>query len=535
MVVAWLALAPAALASSSQEMVLHDDPRITFAKTEEELDRNIELLRLLGVDRLRVSFFWDQIAPRPTSLRRPRFGPGGPASPSSYPDSAWLRYDRIVKAAARHGVAVNFTLTSPAPRWATGDRRGHWRPRPGHFEDFVTAVGRRYSGTWPDPASEGSAEPQDEPGGLLPEFPQAGAGAGVPQPQPGFLPRVSHWSLWNEPNFPTWLSPQWRHPTRKGGFPLSPIAYRRMADEGWRALEASGHAEDTILLGELAARGKKIMERVAPLLFIRELYCLDRRHRPYRGEAARRRRCPDTGAERRDFIDDHPGLFEPTGWGYHPYSAPRSPAWRDRDRDAAALGNISRLIRTVDAVNFRWGSDNEPEIWITEYGYQTDPDPFIAVSYFRQAAWNSWAESLAYRNRRIASFAQFLLYDDRPDMTPGLKRRRRWATWQSGLLSADGEPKHALEEFSRPIYVRSAGGGEVTVFGALRPAAPGTVVRARIELLDDQGVTALRELAIGNPRHYVNTRVAVPHPGRIRIVWIRPDGSVVNTRSVPVG
>jgi hypothetical protein len=436
-----------------------------------------------------------------------------------------------VKVATEHGIAVNFTLTSPSPHWATGGKPGYHAPRRGHYRDFVTAVGRRYSGSWPDPEYDGGAEQQAEQPGILP-----GLGAGEPpeQPSPGYLPRVSHWSLWNEPNFPTWLSPQWRNYERKGGIPLSPIHYRRIVDEGWRGLEASGHADDTILLGELAARGKKVMNRVAPLSFIRELYCVDRRFRPYRRAAARRRRCPDRAAERRAFPRRHPGLFEAAGWGYHPYSSPRRPTWRDRDRDAASLGNIRRLIKTIDAAHFRWGSDAEPDVWITEYGFQTAPEPYVPVSYSQQAVWNSWAEWMAYRNPRIASFAQFLLYDDRPDMSPGLERRRRWATWQSGLLSSDGTPKPAMEEFHRPIYVRRLRGRELLVFGTLRPAPAGTVVRARIELLDDDGVLPLRELAIGNPRHYVNARVTPPHAGRVRIVWVLPDGSVVNTRSVPV-
>ena len=138
----------------------------------------------------------------------------------------------------------------------------------------------------------------------------------------GDLPRVSFWSIWNEPDYGPSLAPQ--------GVPgdltveNSPRMYRRLLDAAWAALQASGHtpATDTILFGELAPRGAKrwgVFSGMKPLVFLRALYCVDSRYRPLRGTAARVRGCPTTAAGSRRFPAQHPALFAATGFSDHPY------------------------------------------------------------------------------------------------------------------------------------------------------------------------------------------------------------------------
>ena len=69
------------------------------------------------------------------------------------------------------------------PAWASRCKKGKkatCKPRPKAYGAFVTALGRRYSGRYAD---------ENQGGGLL--------------------PRVSRWSLLNEPNQPGWLTPQY--------------------------------------------------------------------------------------------------------------------------------------------------------------------------------------------------------------------------------------------------------------------------------------------------------------------------------------
>ena len=108
------------------------------------------------------------------------------------------------------------TSRSPAPGRTT--RTGSRRPAsartpartgrsPAQFQRFAEAVGKRYSGAYRDENA-------------------------IRKP----LPRVSLWSLWNEPNQPGWLSPQWE---KVGGvnIPVAPTLYRELHQAGVAGLE----------------------------------------------------------------------------------------------------------------------------------------------------------------------------------------------------------------------------------------------------------------------------------------------------------
>ena len=124
-----------------------------------------------------------------------------------------------------------------------------------------------------------------------------GGGVQIPPPPPAraaqasaALPRVDYWAIWNEPNHPGWLTPQW---TQDGGrwSEAAPRVYRGLADAAWGALQGTGHGQDTILVGETAPKGlvtrRGTTRGIDPLRFIRALYCVDRALRPLRGTAAR--------------------------------------------------------------------------------------------------------------------------------------------------------------------------------------------------------------------------------------------------------
>src|SRR5207247_8320729 len=122
----------------------------------------------------------------------------------------WDRYDNLVRVADQLGLSILFTITGPAPAWATkgGPRKPNvFRPDPAAFRDFVTAVGLRYSGAYPD---EPDPTGPSRVGGLVIGGLTIGGRAADPPAPGGILPRVTHWSIWNEPNFPGWLAPGWQ-------------------------------------------------------------------------------------------------------------------------------------------------------------------------------------------------------------------------------------------------------------------------------------------------------------------------------------
>ena len=80
-------------------------------------------------------------------------------------------------------------------------------------------------------------------------------------------------------------------------------------------------------------------------------------------------------------------------------------------------------------------------IWITEYGYQTNPpDGVFGVSWETQARYVRQSFAIARANPRIDMLLWFLLRDE-PDP----------ARWQSGLVAATGERKPSFESFRREL------------------------------------------------------------------------------------
>ena len=97
------------------------------------------------------------------------------------------------------------------------------------------------------------------------------------------------------------------------------------------------------------------------------------------------------------------------------------------------LGNINVLIRRLTALYGR------RPLWITEYGYQTNPpDHVFGVPWAKQASYLTQAFAIARRNPRIELMLWFLLKDE-----PVL------SGWQSGLMTADGRRKPAYGAFRR--------------------------------------------------------------------------------------
>jgi hypothetical protein len=102
-----LAWAQPAPASSDQESILQDDPRIVYADSDARIDEVMATLKSIGVDRVRVSVFWNLVVPNPGS---------DPASPRAYPPETWDRFDRIVTAARQHGLGAFCSRPRAPPR-----------------------------------------------------------------------------------------------------------------------------------------------------------------------------------------------------------------------------------------------------------------------------------------------------------------------------------------------------------------------------------------------------------------------------------
>ena len=518
-------LAPAAQASQNQMSIMMDDDLLVY-RNDSVAARSLTQMKALGVDTVRVTVLWKVVAESAYPTRgelkklkgrakeraqrqRRRFKA---TDPRTYPTQNWDRYDNLVKAATERGIRVYFNLTGPGPTWGTTtppkklrSLLGTYKPKAKEFKRFVMAVGRRFDGTY-----------RDENGSK------------------GVLPRVSFWSLWNEPNQAGWLSPQWE---RKGGelVPASPALFRKLHQAGYQGLVATGHRtdNDTILLGETAPLGNNKRTEKAPMRpkqFLRELFCIQEDGTAYEGSAADRRSCGDL---------DRGGL-QANGYAHHPYTKNVSPLVRDPHPDSLTMANIAELGSLLDEMASKTGrvGTNLP-LYMTEYGFETNPpDPFSGISYDLQAKYNTLGDYLAYLNPRIASQAQFLLLDVPPVRSKPRTSKSYWFTYQSGLYTQRGQPKPAAYAYQMPFVVTPAATNPETgtptahLWGQLRFIATGQASSVQIQWKPKDNSTGW--LTVGDPvptdatRGFFEANRTAPFalPGDWRAVWLLADGSI---------
>ena len=492
------AAAAPTMAAPTQESMFQDDSLLVF-KSPSSVAKTMDTLRYLGVDRVRVTVFWNLVTPNPASRNRPRFDASDPAA---YPPGAWRAYDTIVRLAAARGIGVNFNVWGAVPTWAGGRTSyppfaGHYNPSAVEFGRFMTALGRRYDGS--HLGYDGSA-----------------------------LPRVRYWSLWNEPNGISFLAPTWQ---RHGGTWVETAAaiYRSLVDAGWNALAATKHVPgDTVLVGETAPKAKPDpapSRSIRPLRFIRALYCVGTNLRPLRGAAARLRGCP-TSNQARAFPAAHPGLFRATGYAHHPYQLLLPPTLPS-DPDSVASADIPRLTGTLDGIFRAYHSGRRLPIYNTEFGYESRPPSAFGIPLFTQAAYLNEAEFMGYRNPRLASYSQFLLSD-----SSSIQQ------FQTGLIQRSGRIKPAYGAYRTPIWIPNpvSRSGRFRVWGLFRPGRREGVRSASIQFAAfGRSFATVATASATRARGYVDRTIRVPRSGFIRLAWRDPaTGGTTFSRPVAV-
>ncbi|MDQ6605048.1 MAG: hypothetical protein M3Z06_00700 [Actinomycetota bacterium] len=510
-------------------MSIFQDDRLLLYSPGPTVQRTVARLKSLGVDRLRVTVTWAYIAPAPTSRRRP---PGFDATnPADYRLGGWGPYDRLALVAAQRGIALDFDVTVPGPLWAMAGHppsahyAANYRASPTAFAQFVTAVGKRYSGHYQATLIRGA--------------------------KPFTLPRVSFWTIWNEPNQPGWLAPQWRRVAGRRVQDASRL-YRAYLDGAFSALAATGHrpATDTILIGELAPEGCSLdrpgscpyprpEQPIPPIPFLQGLYCVDGSYRPLSGASATALHCPPAGS-RAAFVRAHPALFAASGFAHHPYSFFLAPGKPLADPEYVPLADLSRLEGALDRVYGTYRVHRQLPIYLTEYGYESDPpDPTRGVPLATQAAYLDQAEFLAWTDPRVKALSQFLLADSAPNTQDPVGSPGYWSTFQTGLEFLNGRLKPSLRGYGLPIFLPDpvvAAEGTTPVWGMLRRAPNSSAQRAEIEWRPRGGrFRPVASVSTENPDGFFEVAVKVPASGALRIAWTSAAGQVFYGRAAPVG
>ena len=439
-------LTPASALAARGQLTMMEDSTQLLTQGDAPREFALDQFKALGAQVVKVRVEWRDIAPDPSSRRKPAFDA---TEPGAYPTGAWDALDKAVQGIVARGMTPFLMVGPPAPDWATtGTTRkyvGVWKADPTAYADFVRAVGRRYSG-----ANEG-------------------------------LPRVSMWSIWNEPNHPQFIQPL---SERIGGkmVPTAADQYRRLYVAATGALAATGHAADTVLFGEVLPIGQSrlgTLNTIRPLLWLREFFCLDANYKPFRGSAARARGCTP-----------FPKIVT-SGFAIHPYTKPVGPRYHLASPDDATIGQIGRVEKALDRVAKTRRIPRGLPIYSTEFGIQTDPPDCVGFGapITKQAAILNEAEYDSYVSRRVKTYSQYLLIDD-PVLTqfePGTNER--YGRYQTGLLWGQNAvrcespgvkftyatPKQpTFNAFQTPLYVRKlAKNRGVQVFGRARPRGLG--------------------------------------------------------------
>ena len=396
-----LAAAPASARSS--QALYFDAPN--ELKYPESRGPALAELESLGVRALRVVLYWNDVAPQPDATTKPSVDA---SDPGSYD---WKHYDGIMAAARERGWPVLLTPSGPVPRWASSGGRDHvTRPSAAEFEQFVTAAARRYG------------------------------------------EQVTSWAIWNEPNHPDFLAPQYTG-TGSARRPASPRIYRQLVQAADRALQATGNGGDTLLFGETAPRGTGKV--VAPLTFLRGTLCLSS---SYRKSAS----C---------------GRLNADAFAHHPYTTREGPYFRPSGKNDVTIGVLSRLTKALDRAARAGAIRRGMPVWLTEFGVQSTPDRVLGVSLAKQVEFRALSERIAYANPRVSAFSQYLLRDDNP--VEGVPARARYAGFESGLRFSTGKAKPSFASFKLPVAALRRSRTRVSLWGLVR----GATGRVRVEIL----------------------------------------------------
>ncbi len=441
-----LLLLPAAASARPDQISLFEAPRELLSDDAQLRATTLDEIQRFGVGWLRVILYWQEVAPAPAERTVPRFDEQDPAQ---YP--GFGRYDRILAEAGARGMRVLLTVSGPVPRWAT--RYGTdttTRPSARRFGRFMTAVARRYGA------------------------------------------QVDHWAVWNEPNQPQFLTPQYLGQGSRRR-PESPRIYRGLFRAAATGLERAGQGDDTLLAGETSPRGNRRV--VSPLTFLRGTLCLDRRYRRERG-------CDRLDAD---------------GWAHHPYTTSEGPFFRPPQDSHVTIGVLSRLNRALGRAEAARALPRGTRIWLTEFGVQSRPDPF-GVTETRQAEYLAISERLTVKNPRVAALSQYLMRDDEPGAVAG----ERYGGFETGLRTAQGRQKLAYEAYPVPLAA-VRGRTRIVLWGRVRPARRATTVTIHFR---DEGQRRWRTLKRDRTdrRGLWTTTTALRRDREFRVRWTGPGG-----------
>ncbi|MEA2479357.1 MAG: hypothetical protein QOJ07_1279, partial [Thermoleophilaceae bacterium] len=256
-----LAVAPRAHGATGMEVAVQDDD-VFVAGSAIGRAKGVSYAHELGVTRIRVNVTWADTVIK--SQRKDRKAP----KTIKYD---WTAYDQLVLATRGTGINLQLALTGPAPAFASGDHKiGPVKPKAKYYADFARAAAEHFGAN------------------------------------------VDRYSIWNEPNYVSWISPN------KGAGRI----YRALYVAGYKAIKKAQPSAQVLIAEtspyKIVKKGKQFAS--SPLAFLREMTCSN--------ASFSKARCGGLVAD---------------GYAHHPYDFDHKPSYRFPGSDNATLATLGNL------------------------------------------------------------------------------------------------------------------------------------------------------------------------------------------------
>jgi len=379
-------------AAKRMEVVVQDDAIFLYQTDYYDREVAFRQLRKLGASRLRINVLWFLTMPSAQATATTK-----PAS-VAYDWSIW---DDAIARAKQYGIDVQLDLTGDPPTWACGtnlppNECDGYRPDTAEFRAFTEAAAAHFGS------------------------------------------RVTRYSIWNEPNWYTWLRPHEE----------APLLYRGLYQAGYAGVKA-GNPRAKVLMGETAPYYRPKLSH-APLDFIRRMVCVNKRFKRIKGA---KRKCKG-------------GALKLDGYAHHPYDFTVPPTKLREHTDDVTMANLDALNATLAQLrNQRLlkSSAKKIPVYLTEHGYyvrRPETPRGRGLSERKRKRWTVKAFDMAQRNKRVKGMLYYVLVSPPPGHVTGF--------FDLGLIATNGFERgafHALRNWIQAALLE----------GRVKPPGPCTV------------------------------------------------------------
>jgi len=341
-----------------------------------------------------VEVDWSRYEPHAPRRRTSSDNPANPAYGN------WSNLDAIVERLTVAHVQPMFLITD-APQWAEAKGRLRsdteaYEPNDNALSAFSRALATRYDGNYPSPTKRRSS-----------------------------LPRVRYYQAWAEANLSIKLAPQWKEV--HGSFEnIGASTYRGMLNAIYAGIKAAKPSDTVIFTGLEAYGDAPGGQRVQPVTFLENVLCLN---------SSLQKVCDKTAH------------FDVLASDPYEVGSPTTPAINTDDASAPDMAKLTKVLQAGLRARTALPDAAKP-LWVTEFGYDSDPPNPAGLPVAEQARWLE--QSLyVFWSEHVNTVLWYLIRDE-----PG---RDYATTYYSGIYFYSGKKKPSYTAYQFPLVVAALG------------------------------------------------------------------------------